>query len=54
MTRIKAKRGAPGRCSSKEGSGLTYNCFTKLDWLARDKHSSLFGHAVNDEEKKVC
>jgi hypothetical protein len=46
MTRIRAKRGAPGRCSSKGGSGLTYNYFTKLDRLARDKRSSLFGLAV--------
>ena len=36
----------------KVGYNLTRNCWTKLKWLARNKHPSLFIWSVSDENKK--
>jgi len=34
-------RNIPERCFTRVGSGLTYNHYTRLKRLAKDKHSSL-------------
>jgi hypothetical protein len=46
------KSGAPEMCFTQVGSGLTCKHQTRLDSLARDKHSSLIRKIVNYDRKK--
>jgi len=45
-------RGAPERCFTQVGYGLTHKRWTRLERLARDKHSSLLQKYVNYGHKK--
>ncbi len=45
-------RGAPKRCFTWIGYGLTHKRWTRLERLARDKHSSLSQKNVNCGHKK--
>ncbi len=44
--------GAPERCLTRVGSGLTRKNLTRLERLARDKHPSLLRKSVNYDHKK--
>jgi hypothetical protein len=50
-TRNLLKTGAPERCFTLAGSGLTYKYYTRLERLATDKQSSLVRTLVNSEHK---
>ena len=45
------KAGAPERCFTREGSGLTCKHYTRLEKLAMDKHPSLLQKSVNYGQK---
>jgi hypothetical protein len=53
MARSLSESGGPERCFTRLGSGLTYKHHTRLERLARDKHSSLLQKFVNYGHKKV-
>jgi hypothetical protein len=48
----KAWSGAPERCFTWVGSGLTRKYWTRLERLAKDKHSSLLQKSINYGCKK--
>jgi hypothetical protein len=41
------QNGAPERCFTQIGSGLTRKYYTRLERLAMDKHTSLLRNSVN-------
>ncbi len=46
------QNGAPERCFTRLSSSLAYKQQTRLEWIARDKHSSLLQKFVNYGQKK--
>jgi hypothetical protein len=50
--RIQPKMGAPERCFTWVGSGLTHRHYTRLERVVREKHTSLLRKIVTIGRKK--